>query len=173
MAEGKKSFVIYSEWKDLFETLEDEKCAKLIRHIFRYVNDENPELSDPVLIPVWLILQPVLKRDLKKWENQIEQRSQAGKKSAEQRQRPSTTVNENQRPSTVNVNGNVNVNVLNRQTVYESLRRATPKSFSDARIEEEVSKFINYYSGKEVKNIGSACNNWASNMKDEGKKMVM
>lgn len=114
MAENKKSFILYSEWKELFESLDDCHCSELIRHIFRYVNDEDPELINPVLKPVWLVLQPVLKRDLKKWEGQKEQRSLAGKKSAESRQRPSTTVNERQRPSTVNVNVNVNENVINK-----------------------------------------------------------
>jgi hypothetical protein len=109
MAKGKKSFVLYSDQKELFEALTDEQSGKLIKHIFRYVNDENPTLDDPILKIAFITIKSVLKRDLNKWENQIKQRSEAGKRSAESRKRNSTTVNERPRNSTDNVNVNVNV----------------------------------------------------------------
>ena len=83
MAKGKKSFVLYSDQKELFEALTDEQSGKLIKHIFRYVNDENPTLDDPILKIAFITIKSVLKRDLNKWENQIKQRSEAGKRSAE------------------------------------------------------------------------------------------
>lgn len=197
MAEGKKSFIIYSEWKELFESLDDTQCAVLIRHIFRYVNDENPEIKDPVLKVVWTILQPVLKRDLKKWEEQKEQRSQAGKKSAEKRQRASTVVDNPQQTSTVNVdvNGNANVNgsVVDKaqqpkisviplpttedlynsldytgKQLYEMFRRVTDRTiYDDHRIILEVNKFRNRYPDVLVKKSGPLINTWTSNMKPE------
>jgi hypothetical protein len=109
MAKGKKSFVLYSDQKELFEALTNEQSGKLIKHIFRYVNDENPTLDDPILKIAFITIKSVLKRDLNKWENQIKQRSEAGKRSAESRKRNSTTVNERPRNSTDNVNVNVNV----------------------------------------------------------------
>jgi len=111
MAKGKKSFVLYSDQKELFEALSDEQSGKLIKHIFQYVNDENPTLDDPMLRIAFITIKSVLKRDLDKWEKQIKQRSEAGKKSAESRQRNSTTVNERSRTSTDNVNVNDNDNV--------------------------------------------------------------
>ena len=117
MAQGKKSFILYSNWRDTFEALEDSQCAELIRHIFKYVNDENPILEDKSLLPVWLMMKPILKLDLEKWDKQRKQRSEAGKKSAESRKRKSTSVNENERKSTVNVNDNVNVD---SNTIYNS-----------------------------------------------------
>ena len=93
MAQGKKSFILYSNWRDTFEALEDSQCAELIRHIFKYVNDENPILEDKSLLPVWLMMKPILKLDLEKWDKQRKQRSEAGKKSAESRKRKSTSVN--------------------------------------------------------------------------------
>ena len=110
MAKGKKSFVLYSDQKELFEALTDEQSGKLIKHIFRYVNDENPTLDDPILKIAFITIKSVLKRDLNKWENQIKQRSEAGKRSAQSRKRNSTTVNERSRPSTDNVNVNDNDN---------------------------------------------------------------
>jgi uncharacterized phage protein (TIGR02220 family) len=110
MAKGKKSFVLYSDQKELFEALTDEQSGKLIKHIFQYVNDENPTLDDPILKIAFITIKSILKRDLNKWEKQIKQRSEAGKKSAESRKRNATAVNENQRTLTDNVNVNVNVN---------------------------------------------------------------
>lgn len=110
MAKNKKSFVLYSDQKELFEALTDEQSGKLIKHIFQYVNDENPTLDDPILKIAFITIKSILKRDLNKWEKQIKQRSEAGKKSAESRKRNATAVNENQRALTDNVNVNVNVN---------------------------------------------------------------
>lgn len=110
MAKGKKSFVLYSDQKELFEHLSDEQAGKLIKHIFNYVNDENPTADDPLVDIAFIPIKQHLKRDLKNWEKKQKQRSEAGKKSAESRQRKSTTVNDRQPTSTVNVNVNENVN---------------------------------------------------------------
>lgn len=40
MADNKKSFVLYTDSKDTFEELSDQEAGKLIKHIFRYVNNE-------------------------------------------------------------------------------------------------------------------------------------
>lgn len=109
MAKGKKSFVLYSDQKEIFEHLTDEQSGKLIKHIFRYVNDENPTCDDAIVNLAFITIKASLKRDLQKWEKQLKQRSEAGKASAKSRQRNSTSVNERQRNSTDNVNVNVNV----------------------------------------------------------------
>lgn len=115
MAENKKSFVAYSDWEGMFKALPDEIAGKLIKHIFSYVNDQNPQSDDYVINALFEQIKATLKRDLIKWEEQREQRSLAGKKSAEQRatkiNERSTVVNETQRKSTVSVN--VNDNVIN------------------------------------------------------------
>jgi len=110
MATGKKSFVLYSDQKELFEHLTNEQSGKLIKHIFQYVNDENPTCEDAIVNLAFITIKASLKRDLQKWEKQLKQRSAAGKASAKSRQRKSTSVNERQRNSTDSVNVNVNVN---------------------------------------------------------------
>ena len=50
MAENKKSFVAYADWKETFDALSDEKAGQLIKHIFAYVNDENPESEDMLIM---------------------------------------------------------------------------------------------------------------------------
>lgn len=110
MAQGKKSFILYSDQRGIFDKLNDEQAGKLVKHIYAYVNDENP-VGDFVTELAFESIKTQLKRDLKKWEGQREQRSLAGKASAESRKRKSTSVNESERKSTVNVNVNDNVSV--------------------------------------------------------------
>jgi len=117
MAVGKKSFVAYADWKNTFDELPNEEAGALIKHIFAYVNDENPE-SDSVLIrAIFANIKATLKRDLDKWENQLQQRSEAGKKSAEIRalnkiNERSTVVDEYVRNSTDSVSVSVSDSII-------------------------------------------------------------
>jgi hypothetical protein len=117
MAENKKSFVLYTDTFGLIKQLPDEVAGRLLKHIYSYVNDENPITDELLLNIAFEPIKAQLKRDLVKWENQLKQRSEAGKKSAEQRaltkfNERSISYNEIQRNSTDNVNDNVNVNVI-------------------------------------------------------------
>jgi hypothetical protein len=103
MATGKKSFIAYSDWKDTFDKLPDEIAGKLIKHIFAYVNDENPISEDFVIEALFANIKNTLKRDLLKWEKQHQQRIEAGKASAEVRKRNATLVNGRSISSTVSV----------------------------------------------------------------------
>lgn len=85
MAEGKKSFVAYADWGGVFRALPDDVAGRLIKHIFAYVNDENPNTEDYVINALFEQIKSTLKRDLGKWESQREQRRNAGKASAEAR----------------------------------------------------------------------------------------
>jgi len=119
MAEDKKSFVLYSDCFGLIKQLPDDVAGRLLKHIYAYVNDENP-ISDELLLNV--AFEPIkmqLKRDLQKWETQIEQRRNAGIKSAEVRKRNATSVNERSIPSTDNVTVSVNdtVTVTNKEII--------------------------------------------------------
>jgi len=114
MAENKKSFVLYTDSQGLVNQLPDDVAGRLFKHIYAYVNDENP-ITDELLLNI--AFEPIkmqLKRDLLKWENQLEQRKQAGIKSAEVRKRNATKTNERSISSTDNVN--VNVNVINKDS---------------------------------------------------------
>lgn len=112
MAENKKSFVLYTDSQGLVNQLPDDVAGRLFKHIYAYVNDENPITEELLLNIAFEPIKMQLKRDLTKWENQLEQRKQAGLKSAEVRKRNATKTNERSISSTVN--GNVNVNVINK-----------------------------------------------------------
>lgn len=79
MAEGKKSFVAYVDWKDTFDALPDEKAGQLVKHLFSYVNDENPISEDILINAVFANIKNSLKRDLKKFEEKKVEFSRSGK----------------------------------------------------------------------------------------------
>ena len=117
MAENKKSFILYCDQKGVWDKLDDAQAGRLIKHIIAYVNDDNPSAPDFITELAFEPIKQSLKRDLKKWNNQQGQRSEAGKRSAEVRkrnaqlaQRDSTTVNDRSISSTDSVNGSVSVN---------------------------------------------------------------
>lgn len=114
---GKKSFVLYTDQKEVFDELTDEDAGKLIKHIFAYVNDENPEQSDKLLKIAFLPIKTQLKRDLVIWDEKKQQRSEAGRKGGLAKASNASEILAN--PSNAkqslanlagNVNGNVNVN---------------------------------------------------------------
>jgi hypothetical protein len=78
MADGKKSFVLYCDQIHAFETLSDEEAGRLIKHIFKYVNDQNPEPPDRITEISFTLIKQQLKRDLKDWEQSVTKRSDAG-----------------------------------------------------------------------------------------------
>jgi hypothetical protein len=125
MAEGKNTIVFYRDWKDIFESLQDKDCAALIRHIFRYVNDENPETDNEVVNAVFIPIRNTLKRDLKKWETICERNKINGSKGG----RPKNP-KEPIKPS--GLSGNPN-------------KPKKPDSDSDIDIDKEVNNNINIY----------------------------
>ena len=138
MAKDKKGFLLYADQKELFDQLPNDKAGELIKHIFKYVNDEEPQTDDLLINMAFTPIKQQFKRDLDKWENTREKRSFAGKKSAESRrnkrkqtstkltsvksvEQKSTSVNKRKQTSTkltVNDNVNVNVNVNDIEYIY-------------------------------------------------------
>lgn len=140
MAENKKSFVLYCDLIYTFKELSDKEAGKLIKHIFSYVNDENPVMEDKLLRVAFEPIKHQLKRDLKEWEQMKIVRAESGKlggiKSGEVRRKTKQTkqtkqmvsllkqteketkmvekneANEANEP--VNVNDTVTVNVINK-----------------------------------------------------------
>ena len=63
MAENKKSFILYSDQRGIFNKLSNEQAGELIKHIYSYVNDEDPEGNFITELAFESIKQQ-LKRDL-------------------------------------------------------------------------------------------------------------
>jgi hypothetical protein len=75
MAENKKGFVLYADQKLIFDDLTNEEAGTLIKHIFSYVNDENPVLNDRLIDMAFKPIKLQLKRDLVKYETVRERNS--------------------------------------------------------------------------------------------------
>jgi hypothetical protein len=127
MADNKKSFVAYVDWKNSFDMLTDTEAGQLVKHLLAYVNDENPELDDRYLKLAFEPIKLQLKRDLQKYEIVKGRRSEAGKKGGlksgetrkqiEANEANASSVKQNEANEagndnvTVNVNDTVNGNV--------------------------------------------------------------
>ena len=158
MAENKKSFILYCDQKGVWDKLDDAQAGRLIKHIISYVNDDNPVAPDFITELAFEPIKQSLKRDLKKWENQQEQRSEAGKRSAEVRkrnaklaERDSTTVNERSISSTVNgsvsvsVNDNVSVSSKDDGMKPPSLEEVISYFDENGYTKESATKMFEYY----------------------------
>jgi len=129
MANGKKSFVLYTDQIGIFSKLTDEQAGLLIKHIYAYCNDEEPE-GDFVTELAFESIKQALKRDLRKFEDVKVKRSEAGKKSAEVRKQQKATkstsvksVKQSSTNPTVSVNDSVSVNVNVNEKVNDILKR--------------------------------------------------
>jgi len=131
MADEKKTIVVYSDWASIFEQLEDDEAGKLIKHFFKYINDENPEMEDRLLKMAFEPIKMQLKRDLTKWEQTKQRRAEAGKKGGrptnEEKAKKAIGFQEKQTKAkkAVNVNENVNDNVnVNVSTIVDGEKAA-------------------------------------------------
>ena len=117
MADGKKNILVYRDWIHQFDKLTDEEAGQLIKHFFRYVNDQNPEPPNRIVEICFEPIKQTLKRDLQKWELTLVEKSKAGLASAEKRkqnQQMSTgveSVKQNPTHSTVRDKDSVSDNV--------------------------------------------------------------
>jgi len=115
MAKDKKSFVAYCDWLESFEELTDEEAGRLAKHLFRYVNDLNPEAPDKITKMCFIPIKQSLKRDLVKYEERAERARLNGAKGGRPKtQKTQSVISEPKKPDSVNVsvNDNVNVNVI-------------------------------------------------------------
>jgi hypothetical protein len=151
MAKDKKGFILYSDQKELFEQLPNEKAGELIKFIMAYVNDENPQTDDLIINLAFTPIKQQLKRDLIKFEEKKEIRSKAGKAGAEKRWQ--NVANDSKRISdiakiavNVNVNDNVKDIYIRKQEFADSL-----KPFLDTYGKEMLNDFYLYWTEHGIK----------------------
>jgi hypothetical protein len=169
--QGKKSFVLYSDVKDVLDLLPDEQAGKLFKIIVEYVNDNDPETDDALVKLAFAPIKAQLKRDLEKWAGIKVKRSDAGKKSAkvraEQKETTLTSVksvkqtptNDQQNATSptdnvnvivndnvnVIVNDNVNVNATNNLKSRKTSFGVNLKPFLNEFGETMLKEFYEYW----------------------------
>lgn len=180
MAEGKRSFLLYSDLITVVSLLNDEQAGKLFKTILEYVNDQDPEPEDFVTKIAFEPIKLQLKRDLRGWDEQRQKRSDAGKKGMENRWHPITNDNSVINPIT-NITDNVTVNVNDTVNVKREYRRFSPptpeevydemcKKLDEFTAAGESSKFFDYYTANgwkvgrhQMKDWKAAVRNWIRN----------
>ena len=184
MAKDKKGFLLYADQKELFDQLPNDKAGELIKHIFKYVNDEEPQTDDLLINMAFTPIKQQFKRDLDKWENTREKRSLAGKKSAESRrnkrkqtstkltsvksvEQKSTSVNKRKQTSTkLTVNDNVNVNVNDIEYIYSLYPTKCPiKNSSTGKSQKSKDRIKKLLETKDVKQIESSIKSYLEDCK--------
>ena len=157
MAKDKKSFVAYCDWLESFEELTDEEAGRLAKHLFRYVNDLNPEAPDKITKMCFIPIKQSLKRDLVKYEERAERARLNGAKGGRPKtQKTQSVISEPKKPDSVNVSVNDNDISIGRDfdTFFEAYGKQVDKipcqrewlnieREEHAKILEHVPKYVN------------------------------
>lgn len=131
MAKDKKGFILYADQKAIFDQLPNDKAGELIKFIFSYVNDENPQTDDLIIKLGFTPIQQQLKRDLVKYEETKEKRSEAGKAGANKRwQNVAEDSKRIKGIAKIAVNDNVNV----KDKVIESIEERKSKFYDSLTV---------------------------------------
>ena len=191
MAENKKSFILYTDQSGVFNQLPDEIAGKLIKHIFAYVNDENPITDDLIINIAFEPIKQSLKRDLKRYEQYVEKQSVNGAKGGRPKKAIETQITQAffDKPKkadsvSVNVNVNDNVNVINNNIDERKLKFATTlKPFIDIYGKSFLNDFYKYWTEPNKSNskfkmelektwsLERRLETWAKNEKNFNKKI--
>jgi hypothetical protein len=126
MAEGKKSFLLYTDIQHVVAKLTDVEAGQLFKHLLAYVNDQNPTAPTYLIEIVFEPIKQSLKRDLIKYSGIKESRSYAGKLSAEKRKQnaanSASVESVEQTPTNPTVSVNVNDSVIIDKSIIEEKR---------------------------------------------------
>jgi len=138
MAQDKKSFILYADLIHVTEKLNNEQAGILLKHVLRYVNDQNPVAPDQFTEVIFEPIRQNLKRDLVKYENIREKNQSNAKKRWD-------AVAFDRIPSDAYDAVNDNVNVLNtdnsnkiddRKRSFYNLLRDYVKEYSKGMLRE-------------------------------------
>jgi hypothetical protein len=144
MAENKKSFILYTDQSGVFNQLPNDLCGKLIKHIFAYVNDENPVSDDLIINIAFEPIKQSLKRDLKRYEQYVEKQAVNGAKGgrpkkANETQETQAFIEKPKKADSVSVSVSVSANV-NKRFIKPKLKDIE-NEFPNLNAEH----FYNYY----------------------------
>jgi hypothetical protein len=150
MAKDKKSFVAYCDWLESFEELTDEEAGRLAKHLFRYVNDLNPEAPDKITKMCFIPIKQSLKRDLVKYEERADRARENGAKGGRPKtQKTQSVISEPKKPDSVSVsvsvNDNVNVSSKDDGIKPPSLEEVISYFDENGYTKESATKMFEYY----------------------------
>jgi hypothetical protein len=156
MAEEKKGFLLYSDIIHTIEKLTDEQAGVLFKHILKYVNDENPKCKDLITEIAFEPIKQSLKRDLLKWDDKKQKRSEAGIAGATKRWQNIANDSKRIKPiANIAVSVNDNVSVINIYRRFANLILTN----------DEFNKLLEKYSKQQIDSILNDIENYKGNTK--------
>lgn len=150
MAKDKKSFILYCDQQGLFNKLPDEIAGKLIKHIFAYVNDDNPIATDLLLEIAFEPIKLQLKRDLRKYDEYIDKQRVNGSKGGRptkpnETQKTQAFFQEPKKADNVNVTANANDNATNKKGFVKPTIEQLKEYMREQGMNDIAENWLNYY----------------------------
>jgi hypothetical protein len=156
MAEEKKGFVLYCDILHTIQKLNDAQAGKLFKHILLYVNDLNPTCNDLITEIAFEPIKQSLKRDLLKWGDTRQKRSDAGKIGANKRWENITNDSKG-----IKQMAKMPVSVSVSVSVKDTYRRFAHLSISN----DEVKKLLEKNTQVQIDNVLNDIENYKQNTK--------
>ena len=176
MAKDKTSFILYCDQQGLFNKLPDEIAGKLIKHIFAYVNDEDPITSDLLLEIAFEPIKLQLKRDLRKYDDYIDKQRLNGAKGGRPSKPTETQITQPffQEPKKAdNVTANHNDNATNKKGFVKPTIEQLKEYMSEQGMNDIAENWLNHYEangwmvGKvKMKDWKASVRTWKTNQKN-------
>jgi len=177
MAQDKKSFLLYCDQQGVFNQLPDEIAGKLIKHIFSFVNDENPICDDLLLTIAFEPIKQALKRDLRKYDKYVHKQSVNGAKGGRPKKVDETQITQRflQEPKkadsvSVSVSDTVSDNKKQRDVFIKPSIVEIKTYMTEIGMADVSEKWFDYYEsngwlvGKnKMKNWKAAVRTWKNN----------
>lgn len=183
----KKSFVMYAEWGNLFESLPETSAGTLIKAIYDHFRGEDPHIADASLKAVYDMIAARMDADGEKYEEVRAKRTDAARsKWMQMDANTSKSIQKHHDNENDNDNENVNVNVSSNEDKREKRKRFTPPTLEELRsyIREkgytfEAETFLSYYDSNgwkigrnPMKDWKAACRTWQQKEKERRKPAV-
>jgi uncharacterized phage protein (TIGR02220 family) len=126
MAKDKTSFILYADQRSYFDKLTDDEAGRLIKHIFSYVNDENPNPVDRITDLSFEPIKLQLKRDLIKYESIVNRNKSNGSlggrpKTQEEPKKPTGLFGNPIKPKKADTDTDTDINSSKLLSVFNSL----------------------------------------------------
>jgi len=179
MATDKKSFILYAELINVVEKLSNEQAGILLKHVLRYVNDQNPVAPDQFTEVIFEPIRLMLKRDLVKYENIREKNKDNAKKRwdavAFDRIQSNTYDAVNDNDNVLNTDNNNKIDDRKR-SFYNSLKNYLPE-YSKGLLREFYEYWTEHgpkdrkmrYEKEKSFDVSRRLKTWSANQKKFGK----
>lgn len=160
---GKNSFVLYFQWRELFNLLDDENAGKAIKAIFAFAESgEVPENLSPDAKMLFAMVRSQMEKDLAKYTEVCEKRRNAGALGGRNKANKTKREKEQERE--------LKTSRFTPPTVEEVQDFISENSFN-----VDADSFVSFYASKDwrvgrekMKDWKAACRGWHSRNKAKG-----